>query len=121
MLCNYFGFVNCLGFKELKWIFDINEFFFDLVIEDFKGLNYLFDLKLGWLKDIDLSGCYNGNSDLFIFYLEVLSIIYGNLWLVDVYVYMDVFKNEGDLDIVVDFIIINGKLCLNIFIFLSIL
>ena len=121
MLRNYPGFANRLGFKEPKRIPDINEFSFDLVIEDSKGLNYLLDPKLGRLKDIDLSGRYNGNSDSLIFYLEVPSITYGNLRLADVYVHMDALKNEGDLDIVVDSTIINGKPRLNTFTFLSIL
>ncbi|MEO0877856.1 MAG: hypothetical protein AAFY48_24905, partial [Bacteroidota bacterium] len=66
-------------------------------------------------------GRYNGTSDSLIFYLEMPSITYGNLRLADVYVHMDALKNEGDLDIVVDSTIINGKPRLNTFTFLSIL
>ena len=121
MLRNYPGFANRLGFKEPKRIPDVNEFSFKLFVEDSKGLNFLVDPKLGILKDIDLSGRYNGTSDSLIFYLEMPSISYGNLRLADVYVHMDALKNEGDLDIVVDSTIINGKPRLNTFTFLSIL
>ncbi|MEL6831804.1 MAG: translocation/assembly module TamB domain-containing protein [Bacteroidota bacterium] len=121
MLRNYPGFAQRLGFKEPKRIPDINEFSFELFVEDSKGLNFLVDPKLGVLQDVDLSGRYNGTSDSLIFYLEMPSITYGNLRLADVYVHMDALKNEGDLDIVVDSTIINGKPRLNTFTFLSIL
>ncbi len=121
MLRNYPGFAQRLGFKEPRRIPDVNEFSFDLFVEDSKGLNFLVDPKLGILEDIDLSGRYNGTSDSLIFYLEMPSLTYGNLRLADIYVHMDALKNEGDLDIVVDSTIINGKPRLNTFTFLSIL
>ena len=81
----------------------------------------MIDPKLGMLQDIDLNGRYNGNNDSLIFYLEVPQITYDKIRLADVYVHMDALKSEGDLDIVVDSTIINGKPRLNTFTFLSIL
>ena len=121
LLRNYPGFASRMGFKEPRRIPDINQFSFDFHLADSKGLNYLIDPKLGLLKNIDLNGRYNGNSDSLIFYLEVPQISYDKIRLADVYVHMDALKSEGDLDIVVDSTIINGKTRLNTFTFLSIL
>ncbi|WP_020539563.1 translocation/assembly module TamB domain-containing protein [Lewinella cohaerens] len=121
LLRNYPGFAGRLGFKEPRRIPDVNQFSFDFHLADSKGLNYLVDPKLGMLQDIDLNGRYNGNNDSLIFYLEVPQITYDKIRLADVYVHMDALKSEGDLDIVIDSTIINGKPRLNTFTFLSIL
>ncbi|MEL7146926.1 MAG: hypothetical protein AAFO69_11195, partial [Bacteroidota bacterium] len=113
MLRNYPGFANRMKVKPPKRIPDINKFSFDFHLNDSKGLNLLLDPKLGQLQDVDVNGRYNGNSDSLLLFVEVPGIEYNKLRLVDVFIKVDALENEGNIDLVIDSTIINGKPRLN--------
>ena len=120
-LRNYPGFASRLGVKTPVKTPAVNQFDFDFHITDSKGINHLLSPKLGKLEDINLNGRYNGASDSLLVYFDLPYLDIGSIRLADIYLHIDAFKNESDLDIVIDSTIINGKRRFNTFTFLSIL
>lgn len=119
VLRNYPGFASRMKIKPPKRTPDVNKFSFDFHLNDSKGLNLLVDPKLGQLQDVDINGLYNGNTDSLLLFVEVPGIEYNKLRLVDVFIKVDALENEGNIDLVIDSTIINGKPRLNTLTLLS--
>ncbi len=90
-----------------------NRFSFDLNITDSRGLNRLIAPKLGALKDVHLSGSYDGFVDTLDVELTAPSLAFGDFILKDFILSANSERGEGELDFAVDSTIVNGRPLLN--------
>ncbi len=86
-----------------------NRFSFDLTIIDSKGLNRLISPKLGPLRDVHLIGSYDGFEDALRAELLAPRFNFDDLTFVDLIVRTKGKQSEGELDLLIDTTLVNGK------------
>lgn len=106
---NYPNFSHHLGIQPSDKEINPNQFSYELVIKDSKGINRVLDEQLGLLQDIKLKGHYDSVRDSLIADLEIPRLSYGKLEFFDIVLLLDALGDQGDLDLGVDSTIVNGK------------
>ncbi|NJB85728.1 hypothetical protein GGR26_001473 [Lewinella marina] len=105
----YPGWARRLNIKPPRSIPEDNKFSFDLTVIDSKGLNRLINPKLGPLVDVHLTGSYDGFRDELKAELLAPRFSFDNISLVDLIVRTKGRESEGELDLVIDSTLVNGK------------
>ncbi|THH41127.1 translocation/assembly module TamB domain-containing protein [Neolewinella litorea] len=105
----YPGWARRLNIKPPRIIPEDNKFSFDLTVIDSKGLNRLINPKLGPLIDVHLTGSYDGYEDDLKAELLAPRFTFDNISLVDLIVRAKGDGAEGELDLVIDSTLVNGK------------
>ncbi len=118
---NYPEFAQRLNIRPPRRELAGNRFSYELHIIDSKGLNWLLSPQLRGLRNVDLSGVYDGVSDSLVVNLDMPRFAYGNLELVDVALNLNALRSEGNLDVVIDSTLINAKPWFSTVIFQSLL
>ena len=78
-----------------------NRFSFDLLIKDSRGLNGLISAQLGALRDISISGGYDGYSDSLRVQLIAPAIRFNDLSFKTVLVTLEGDREDGNVDVIV--------------------
>ena len=86
-----------------------NRFSFDINIIDSKGLNRLVNPKLGALRNVQLTGSYDGFENELRAELIAPRFTFDNVSLVDLIVRTKGKASEGELDLLIDTTLVNGK------------
>jgi hypothetical protein len=102
-----------LNLKEPRSIPPPNRFSFDLTILDSKGLNRLLAPKLGPLVDVHLIGSYDGYADKLRAELLAPSFQFDDFEFRDLIVRTKGDQEEGELDVLIDSTLVNGRPLLN--------
>ncbi|PPK84378.1 uncharacterized protein DUF490 [Neolewinella xylanilytica] len=105
----YPGWADRLQIKMPRAFPTDNRFSFDVTILDSKGLNRLINPKLGPLVDVHLTGSYDGFQDALRAELIAPRFTYDNLSFVDLIVRTKGEGSEGELDLLIDSTLVNGK------------
>ncbi len=113
ILVYYPGWANRLKIKAPRSIPPPNRFSFDVTIVDSKGLNRLVTPGLGPLVDVHLTGGYDGYANELDAELIAPRFSIDNVELVDLIVKTSAEESEGELDVIVDSTLINGKAVMN--------
>ena len=109
LIAFYPGWSNRLKIKAPRVIPADNRFSFDLTIVDSKGLNRLINPLLGPLIDVQLTGSYDGFDDELRAELIAPRFSYDNLAFVDLIMRTKGKGSEGELDLLIDSTLVNGK------------
>ncbi|MGB3801160.1 MAG: translocation/assembly module TamB domain-containing protein, partial [Lewinella sp.] len=109
----YPGWASRLNIKQPRAFPTDNRFSFDITIKDSKGLNRLINPKLGPLIDVQLTGSYDGFVDEMRAELIAPRFTFDNLSFVDLIVRTKGEESEGELDLLIDSTLLNGKPILN--------
>ncbi|MTB49958.1 translocation/assembly module TamB domain-containing protein [Lewinella sp. W8] len=109
----YPGWARRLNLKAPRNIPPPNRFSFDLTIIDSKGLNRLLAPKLGPLVDVQLIGSYDGFTDQLRAELLAPSFSFDNFEFRDLILRTKGEREEGELDILIDSTLVNGRPLLN--------
>ena len=105
----YPGWADRLRIRPPRAVVEANRFSFDITVLDSRGLNRLVDPKLGRLRDIHLTGSYDGFDDALRAELLAPRFSYANMEFVDLIVRTKGDGSEGELDLVIDTTFVNGK------------
>ena len=105
----YPGWSGRLKIKPPRAVPTDNRFSFDITIDDSKGLNRLIDPRLGALRDVHLTGSYDGFVDELRAELIAPRFTYDNLSFVDLIMRTKGKGSEGELDLLIDSTLVNGK------------
>ncbi|WP_116127458.1 translocation/assembly module TamB domain-containing protein [Lewinella sp. IMCC34183] len=105
----YPGWADRLKIRPPRVVPEANRFSFDLTVVDSRGLNRLIDPKLGPVRDVHLTGSYDGFADELRAELVAPRFRYDNIELVDLIVRTKGDGSEGELDLVIDTTLVNNK------------
>ena len=109
LVAYYPGWSNRLKIRAPRAFPTDNRFSFDITVVDSKGLNRLIDPKLGALRDVHLTGSYDGFEDELRAELIAPRFSYDNLSFVDLIMRTKGKESEGELDLLIDSTLVNGK------------
>lgn len=106
---NYPAFSSRLGIKPKEKKLNPTDFTYDILIKDSKGLNKILDEKLGRLVNVHAVGLYNSYKDSLLIELNVPSMQYAGIKVEDAALALNLVKNQGWMDFLVNSTTINDK------------
>ncbi|MFN7117033.1 MAG: translocation/assembly module TamB domain-containing protein [Saprospiraceae bacterium] len=106
---NYPKFASRLGIKPNRRNINTADFTYNIEIIDSKGINRIVDAKLGRLRDVKISGLYDGTNDSLMLQLDLPSLKYNDIQVNDAAVTINLLKDQGWLDLYITSTVLNDK------------
>jgi len=102
-------FSDRLGIRKNREPIQPPNFTYDIRIIDSKGIQQILNNKLGLIQNTSITGFYNGNEDSLLLKLDVPILKYNQIEIKDAAVTLNLVRDQGWLDLLVNNTVLNDK------------